>query len=78
MSALVPEPELIPATKLITKEVPVINKVGGIVGQTCQHQDRFIPGLDADFCPICRTYWVDEQMREKLLNKRKSSPDLEL
>ena len=50
------------------------------VRQPCSHvlsSDRcVIPGLDADFCQVCRVYWVDEYMLDRLLNKRKSLADL--
>jgi len=36
----------------------------------CTHLGQ-IPGLDADFCSVCRVWWVDDVMRQTMLDRRK-------
>jgi hypothetical protein len=47
-----------------------INSQGKRMRGTCSHP--LIPGLDADFCNVCRIWWIDQQMTERLLNRRKN------
>lgn len=50
---------------LPSEEIIAVNAVGALINQPCSH--RKIPGLDADFCSTCRIWWVDQQMRDRLL-----------
>jgi Zn-finger nucleic acid-binding protein len=58
-----------------TKEIIRIASSGIQIKQPCAHvlnnSDLVIPGLDADFCKECRTWWIDQNMRDRLLNKRR-------
>lgn len=31
-----------------------------------------IPGLDASFCKACRTWWVDEPLRQAILDRKRA------
>jgi len=53
----------------MTKEVEWRNAVGRVVVKRCTHP--LWPGLDAEYCPICQTWWADQQMRARFLPKKK-------
>jgi hypothetical protein len=63
-----------------TKSIVRFNLQQKEIRKPCSHvlnDDRcVIPGLDADFCQVCRVYWIDENMIDRLLNKRKRIADL--
>ena len=51
-----------------TKEICIVNSTGQVIGKACPHPK--IPGLDADFCRECQTWFFNAQMREQVLKKR--------
>jgi hypothetical protein len=51
------------------KEVIAINEMGRQVRAQCNH--KVIPGLDADGCPTCGVWWVNQSMRDRLVPPRK-------
>ncbi len=56
--------------KVMTAEhVIYINSSGTKVRQICEH--KLIPGLDASFCSTCRIWWIDQQVTDQLLNRRR-------
>lgn len=52
----------------MSKEIVVINPRGTIVASRCNHP--VAPGLDADFCKTCDTWWVDQQIRDLMLTSK--------
>jgi hypothetical protein len=54
---------------LPTSSIRHIGIKGNILNPTCSHKK--IPGLDADFCEICRIYYVDEQETAKYQLRKK-------
>jgi hypothetical protein len=51
------------------KEIPWKNDLGYPIAQRCRH--ALIPGLDADYCRTCRTWWVDQHLRKQLAGGKK-------
>ncbi len=49
-------------------EIAHINGTGKIATAKCRH--LLIPGLDADWCPRCRTWWFDQSIRDQLLTRK--------
>ncbi len=49
-------------------EIAHIANTGKIATAKCDHP--LIPGLDADWCPRCRTWWVNQQLRDQLLTRK--------
>jgi hypothetical protein len=45
------------------QEIVWLSAGGSKVRDTCEHPK--IPGLDADFCQVCRIWWVNAFEREK-------------
>ncbi len=62
-------------------ELTLINSHGKQITARCPNEKHQIPGLDAFLCkcPECRElyssgiWWVDQQMRDQLLNRRSRS-----
>lgn len=52
------------------KEIAVLNELGLPVNTICYHANLF-PGLDADYCPECQTWWVDQQTRDRYFKRKK-------
>lgn len=50
------------------EDVTIRRADGRAAAKPCSH--RLIPGLDASYCPQCQKYYVDAQIRERLLGKR--------
>lgn len=51
-----------------TLSVIVIDEKGKRVGDHCSHP--LVPGLDAQFCRQCRTWYSDEQMGDRVWPER--------
>jgi hypothetical protein len=43
---------------------------GNIINPKCNHP--LIPGLDADFCEVCRIYWIDAQETEIFFARKRN------
>lgn len=52
------------------KEIRTVNHLGHIIYLKCEH-DEMIPGLDADYCPVCNIYYINEQERERFYLRKK-------
>ncbi|QSJ18629.1 hypothetical protein JYQ62_07625 [Nostoc sp. UHCC 0702] len=56
-----------------TQELVWISESGGIAKQPCEHTK--IPGFDADFCEVCRIWWVNRHERDKYYARKRSGLD---
>ena len=78
IAAMAPLIEADPKEKLTIKptaEIIMINSLGQQIHDGCDH--AVIPGLDAHFCQTCQVWWVDQQMRDSLLSRKRNSGEVE-
>ncbi len=43
------------------REIQVVSATNQVINRICMH--KLIPGLDADYCPQCRCWYVDQRVR---------------
>ena len=53
------------------REVATTTTLGIQLLKKCNHAR--IPGLDADFCEVCRIYFVDQKERDKFYARKRSA-----
>jgi len=70
LSAL-PSVPLEARSQLPVYEIVSIGASRKVIREACTH--ALIPGLDASFCKICRIWWVDQDMRDRLTSGKKAS-----
>jgi hypothetical protein len=55
------------------REIVRVTEDGHPMAKPCQHAldqaDCVLPGLDADYCTVCRVYWVDQSIQNEAADR---------
>jgi hypothetical protein len=64
-------------SEAVEGEIQVVSSTGKTLRDPCSHSK--VPGLDADYCPACDIFWVNQRIRDTMVPPpvKKSKPKVD-